>query len=244
MSSLKVIQTIKKDLKSKGITYKDIAKYLKMSEAGVKKLFSKDDISFNKIKSLCEILQISPNQLLSEVEDSETETHIFTDKQVKFFLSHEHYFHFFMKLAYEQKSPKFIQAEYKLSTKSLNTYLKKLEELGLVKRHPLDRMQIVGGIPLAVKTKGTDLELLKYEIVFEQLKIMKQKKSEALSGAGFFLTDSENNEFLQKLQSLVIDFSTKSRFNRKKQNLMAKEFSFMYFLNNGSMFHNIIEINI
>lgn len=242
MSPLKVIQTIKKELKAKGITYKDIALYLKITEAGVKKLLSKDDISFNKLKLLCDLLQITPNELLNAVDKSDTETHTFTNKQIRFFLANQNYFHFFMKLAYEQKNPKIIQAEYKLSSKSLNGYLKKLEELELVKRHPFDRMQIVGGIPLAVKTKGTDLEFLKYEIALDQLMKMKEKKNDALSGAGFFLTDSEKEEFLQKLLALVIDFSTKSRSNRKKQNLLAKEFSFMYFLNDGSMFHKIFEL--
>lgn len=241
MSTLKIIQTIKRDLKSKGITYKDIALYLKMTEAGVKKLLSKDDISFNKLKLLCDLLQISPNDLLNAVDESETETHTFSEKQVKFFLSNQHYFHFFMKLAYEQKNPRVIQAEYKLSAKSLNIYLKKLEELGLIKRHPFDRMQIVGGIPLAVKTKGTELEFLKYEIVFDQLQMMKEKKSDALSGAGLFLTDSEKEQFLEKILGLVIDFSTTSRSNRKKENQLAKEYCFMFFINDGSMFHKITE---
>lgn len=243
MSSLKIIQTLKRDLKAKGITYKDIASYLKMTEAGVKKLLSKDDISFNKLKLLCDLLQISPNDLLSAVDEFETETHTFSEKQVKFFLNNHHYFYFFMKLAYEQKNPKIIQAEYKLSARSLNIYLKKLEELGLIKRHPFDRTQIVGGIPLAVKTKGTELEFLKYEIVFDQLQIMKEKKSDALSGAGFFLTDTEKEEFHQKLINLVIDFSSSSRSNRKKGNKLAKEYNFMSFINDGSMFHKIIEIN-
>jgi transcriptional regulator with XRE-family HTH domain len=242
MSSLKIIQTLKRDLKAKGITYKDVAAYLKMTEAGVKKLLSKEDISFNKLKLLCDLLQISPNDLLNSLDEFETETHTFTEKQVNFFLNNRHYFHFFMKLAYEQKNPRIIQAEYKLSARSLNSYLKKLEELGLIKRHPFDRTQIVGGIPLAVKTNGTELEFFKYEIAFDQLQIMKEKRSDSLSGAGFFLTDSEKEQFLGKLLGLVIDFSTTSRSNRKKENKLAKEYNFMSFFIGGSMFHKIVEI--
>ncbi|MFZ3231679.1 MAG: hypothetical protein WA160_15835 [Pseudobdellovibrio sp.] len=242
MSSLKIIQTIKRDLKSKGITYKGIALYLKMTEAGVKKLLSKDDISFNKLELICELLQTSPVDILNIAEDSEVATHAFSEKQIKFFLNNIHFFHFFMKLAYEQKNPRIIQEEYKLSSKSLNIYLKKLEELGLIKRHPYDRMQIVGGIPLAVKTKGTELELVKYEIAFEQLQLMKAKKSNDLSGAGLFLTDLEKEEFLKKILEVVIGFSEVSRSNRKKESQMANEYNFMSFINDGSMFHKIIEI--
>lgn len=242
MSSAKIIQIIKRDLKTKGITYKEIAAFLKMTEAGVKKLLSKDDISFNKLKLICDLLQVSTQDLLNSVDESETETHTFNEKQVNFFLNNQHYFHFFMKLAYEQKNPKRIQDEYKLSTKSINQYLKKLEELGLIKRHPFDRMQIVGGIPLAVKTKDTELELLKYDIVFDRLKMMREKRSNALSGAGLFLTESEKEHFLERILNTVIEFSSTSRTNRKKQNKMAAEFTFMSFLNEGSMFHKIMEL--
>jgi transcriptional regulator with XRE-family HTH domain len=242
MSSVKLIQTIKQELKSKGITYKDISVYLKMTEAGVKKLFSKGDISFNKLKQLSDLLQVSPQDLLSMADESETQTHTFSEKQVKFFLSHQHYFHFFMKLAYEQKSPKVIQAEYKLSAKSLNLYLKKLEELGLIKRHPFDRMQIIGGIPLALSTKGTDLELLKYDIIFEHLQMLKDKKSDATTGAGLFLTPLEKDQFLEKILNTVIEYSAMSRTNRKKENQTACESTFMFFINDGSMFHKIIEL--
>lgn len=241
MSSMKIIQTIKKELKSKGVTYKDIALYMKMTEAGVKKLLSKDDISFNKLKLICDLLQISPVDLLSVVDESETETHTFSEKQIKFFLNNKQYFHFFMKIAYEQKNPRVIQAEYKLSAKSLSHYLKALENIGLIKRHPYDRTQIVGGIPLAIKTKGTELEMLKYEIAFEQLQNLKEKKSEALNGAGLFLTDVEKDQFLQKILEVVIDFSTTSRANRKKSNRLAKDYMFMSFLNEGSMFNKITE---
>ena len=242
MSSEKLIQTLKRDLKAKGISYKDVASYLKMTEAGVKKLFSKEDISFNKLKALCDLLQTSPHDLISAAENIDNDVHTFNDKQTKFFLAHKNYFHFFMKLAYEQKTPKHIQTEFALSTRSLNLYLKKLEELGLVKRHPQDRMQIMGGIPLAVKTKGTELDLEKYTLANEQLKILKDKKSDALRGAGLFLTTDEKNQFVAKIFEVILAASSTSRSNRKKLNSHAEEYTFMSFINEGSMFSRITEI--
>ena len=175
-------------------------------------------------------------------QDNDVDSHTFSDKQIKFFLIHPHYFHFYMKLAYEQKKPQIIQSEYNLSTKSLNLYLKKLEELNLIQRHPYDRLQIIGGIPLAIKTTGTELELMKYDIAIEQLKILKDKKSNDLSGAGLLLTDFEKESLLEKILKTVIEFSSVSRTNRKKENHLAKEYNLMTFINDGSMFHQIIEI--
>lgn len=242
MNSLKIIQTLKKELKTNGYSYKDTAAHLKISEAGVKKLFSKNDISFNRLEQLCELLQKSTYEIIKISQDNDVDSHTFSEKQIKFFLIHPHYFHFYMKLAYEQKKPQKIQAEYNLSLKSLNLYLKKLEELNLIQRHPYDRLQIIGGIPLAIKTTGTELELMKYDIAIEQLKILKNKKSDDLSGAGLFLMNFEKTKLQEKILKTIIEFSSISRANRKKENSLAKEYNLMNFINDGSMFHKIIEL--
>lgn len=78
----------------------------------------------------------------------------------------------------------------------------------------------------------------------KQLKDLKDKNSDSLIGAGLFLTKSEKEQFQEKLLELVIDFSTISRSNRKKEKDLAQEYCFMSFLNDESMFHEITEISI
>ena len=53
MNTYKVIKVIKTELKKNKITYSQVAQRLEMSEAGVKKLFNKDDISLKKIELIC-----------------------------------------------------------------------------------------------------------------------------------------------------------------------------------------------
>jgi DNA-binding CsgD family transcriptional regulator len=242
MNTMSVLQILKKELKAQGHTYKDIARYLNLSEAGVKKLFSKKDIGLHKLSRLCELLQTNPADLLNLASQLEAESHVFSEKQVRFFISNKNYFHFFMKLAYEQKRPVEIQNEFSLSAKTMNMYLKKLEELELIKRHPFDRMQIIGGIPLAIKTTGTELEFLKYDIVQEQIQKLRNEKKQSLSGAGLFLTNQENKQFLNSILNLVLEYSDLSRTNRKQKNQNAAETTFMSYLCDGSMFNKISEL--
>ncbi|NOT80276.1 MAG: hypothetical protein HOP07_14875 [Bacteriovoracaceae bacterium] len=128
-----------------------------------------------------------------------------------------------MKLAYEQSSPKKIQEEFNLSNKSLMLYLKKLEDLGLIKRHPHDRTQILGGIPLAIKTTGTDLEKIKYDIALEILARMKKRVDPNLKGAGLFLSNEQVQVFEEKILSIILEYSEKSRSNRKRDKVKSKE---------------------
>ncbi|MBO9666756.1 MAG: helix-turn-helix transcriptional regulator [Bdellovibrio sp.] len=58
-----VSEVLRNLLKSRGITYKDIAEKLEMSESGVKKLLTSDDISFNKLNAILEFLGLTLKDL-------------------------------------------------------------------------------------------------------------------------------------------------------------------------------------
>lgn len=242
MNTLSIVKVIKNELKSQGITYLEVAKYLKMSEAGVKKLLTKDDFSLSKLNSLSQLINTPIIEILKMAERDEVDVFNFDPKSIQFFLRHPQYFHFFMKLAYEQRTPKEIQENYNLSSKSLMLYLKKLEELNLIIRHPYDRTQILGGIPLAIKTIGTDLEKIKYDIALDILERMKKRVDPNLKGACLYLSDEDRESFEEKILAVILEYSGKSRSNRKNQRSKFKEYTFMSFLNSESMFNHILEI--
>lgn len=244
MNTSKVIHVIKTELKKNKITYKQVGRRLKMTEAGIKKILNKDDISLKKIEAICDLLNISLLEILKIAENENVDAVRFSEKQIQYFLTNPHFFHFFMKLAYEQKSPRKIQEEFHLSAKSLMLYLKKLEEIDLIRRHPNDHMQIIGGIPLALNTQGTELERFKYDIALRLLESVNHRDEARLQGAGFYLSDEQQAHFIEKIQSLVLDFSSLSRSNRKKpHDEKFKDCTFMSYNIDQSMFNRIVEIN-
>ena len=243
MNTFKVIDALKTELRKNKITYSQIAGRLGITEAGVKKLLNKEDISLKKIEIICEVLNLPVAELLKRADDENVQAVRFTEKQTSFFLSKPHYFHFFMKVAYEQKTPKEIQHEFNLSTRSIMLYLKKLEEIGLIKRHPNDHHQIIGGIPLAVNTKGTKLEILKHEIATKLLSDLKNQSLTQLKGAGFFLSSEQAENFAERIQTTVYEFSSLSRANRKKTiKSNFRDLTFMSFVANLSMFYQVTEL--
>lgn len=58
-----IINTLKKLLKSKGLTYKDVASHLELSEAGVKRMFAQKDFSLSRLDDLCALLDIEISDL-------------------------------------------------------------------------------------------------------------------------------------------------------------------------------------
>jgi transcriptional regulator with XRE-family HTH domain len=63
MSSAFVFEGLKMHLKARGLTYADIARALKISEATVKRIFATKNCSLNRLNAVCELLQVDLAEL-------------------------------------------------------------------------------------------------------------------------------------------------------------------------------------
>ncbi len=65
-----IINTLKKTLKSHGKTYADVAEYLDLSEASVKRMFAQQTFSLRRLDEICKMLEMEISDLLQQVNDS------------------------------------------------------------------------------------------------------------------------------------------------------------------------------
>lgn len=132
---------LKKVLKRKKIKYSDLAAEMEMSESSIKRLMSADDGSLSKIEAICDVVGISFFDLALLTKEDKPRNFYLTKKQDSFFAKNTHYFYFFS-LIYEQRfTIEEVKKQYKLTDKSLMKYLKKLEELEMLERHPHNRIK-------------------------------------------------------------------------------------------------------
>jgi transcriptional regulator with XRE-family HTH domain len=137
------MQELKKIFKRKKIKYVDVASQLDMSESSVKRLMSGSDASLSKIERLCEVAGIDFLDLVSLCKDTGPSTLLLTEKQDRYFGKNTSCFYFFHLLYEELYTVPQIKKEYKLTNKTINAYLKKLEELELLERHPNDKIKFL-----------------------------------------------------------------------------------------------------
>lgn len=137
-----LMKSLKGLLKERGISYNELAKKMNMSESGVKKIFTSQDCSFQKLVSITKILNIKMTDLLMEIETEEMRSVEFSAKQQQFFLKNQDVFHFFVKLVIERKSVEDIKTESKLTEAKTFKYLRALDEIGLIGLLPEDKIQI------------------------------------------------------------------------------------------------------
>jgi len=67
--SKKLISTLKKELRKQGITYKQVAATLKLSEASIKNMFAKNHFSLERIDRICDLLSIEVSDLANLAEN-------------------------------------------------------------------------------------------------------------------------------------------------------------------------------
>lgn len=64
-----LIDALKRTLKAHGLTYADVAKQLHLSEANVKRLFSKKTFTLERLDQVCQIMELEISDLVQEMNE-------------------------------------------------------------------------------------------------------------------------------------------------------------------------------
>ena len=64
-----LIMTLKRALKAHGKTYADVAEQLKLSEASIKRLFSEQSLSLQRLDQICQLIEIEISDLVQMMND-------------------------------------------------------------------------------------------------------------------------------------------------------------------------------
>lgn len=246
MDSVFFIRALKSELKSSQVTYKDLAKALKITEAGVKKLLNKSDLSMNRAHQICNAIGVSVYDVMRASEEDSMHSKKFNEQQTSFFLENLTYFKFYMRLAYEQKSPEEIQNESNLSDKSLFRYLKKLDDLKLIQLLPANKVSFPDGVVGRVDTAGTSLEKLKNDLINDLLDRVEKTKNGKTFGGIFFLSKDEQSQLENDLKEVYEKYSKRSLANRSLKRIMKNPdystYTAMMILSSFSLFEGISNI--
>ena len=70
-TSVRLVATLKRLLKSRSMTYRDLASRLGLSESAVKHMFSTGNFSLKRLDEVCEVLEIDLGELISQSEAQE-----------------------------------------------------------------------------------------------------------------------------------------------------------------------------
>ena len=209
-----IIKNLKLILKSRKITYQQIARKTGSSESGIKKIFSGSDCSVKKLLLICDAADISFAELIAVCNQSRSfETVEVPEEQQTFFLENPDYFHFYWRLAIEEVDLEEIAQRYKLSAKQQFRYLKKLDDFNLIELHAGNKIKLPRK---GLTSWGKNGPLMRHIMTQWPKRAIERivrdiEKSDRLYNIRYVrLTKESYQDLLQAQKAIIRDFSERS----------------------------------
>jgi DNA-binding Xre family transcriptional regulator len=76
-----IVETLKQELRKQGVTYRQVADALDLSEASIKRLFAENAFTLARLEQICELLHLEVSDLIHQMERNIELTHQLTLEQ-------------------------------------------------------------------------------------------------------------------------------------------------------------------
>lgn len=143
----KCLQALKKALKEKRITYRELATRLGVSEVSVKRRLNNPELSLEKLLAIAQCADVNVAELIANAQAKPTFSY-YSKTQDRAFYLNPHLHSYFDQLFIKRKTTKEIKREFALSESSTYLYLRKLEELELIEILPSGDVNILVSAPI------------------------------------------------------------------------------------------------
>ena len=207
-------RALKTVLKSKGLTYAELAQLIDMSESGLKKLLTAEDGSVGRLDTMCRALGI---KLLDLIQIAEAESPVsefrLPLKVQEFFIANFDCFRVFWMLMYDELPPEKIQSELKMSEKEFWKHVRQLDRFDLVKVGESNRLTLPQRDHLVWANEGPLIDLLLRTWgrgLMEQVAANRNAEDHYLSLRMFRLTQASRSDLLQAVKDLKREFGHRS----------------------------------
>ncbi|MBU2515758.1 helix-turn-helix transcriptional regulator [bacterium] len=146
--------TLKRYLRAKGITYKELSQKLGLGEPSIKRLFSKNIISLDRLEKICDCLDIDFYDLVLMMrQDRQKSSSILTMEQEQIFASDPKLVMFFYFLVNGWPLSLIIE-DYDISENEAILMLAKLDEMGLVEFTTINQYRLLVSKNIFWQKKG------------------------------------------------------------------------------------------
>lgn len=209
-----LFENLKRELKARGLTYKDVANHLELTESSVKRLFSQQDLSLQRLDKICELLGIDLGELTNgDGSDSRTIA-LMSEKQEREIVQDEKMltvsFLVYQGWAFEEILKYFDFTEPELISK-----LALLDRLGLIELLPKNRIKLKVAHNLSWRKGGPVQRFYVEHFQDSFMKSYFRDQNEYLRLISGMYTPLTCSVILKKLQKLTFEIFQLSQEDRK-----------------------------
>jgi DNA-binding Xre family transcriptional regulator len=137
-----VFDALRMHLKARGMTYADLAKALRVSEATVKRIFAIKNCTLDRLEAICEVIQVDLAQLARAIPRDDRLINQLSRKQEEGLIAKPALF-LVAVCAMQQMRIEEIVATYRLDKTQCVALLLQLEKIGLLEVHENNRIRLL-----------------------------------------------------------------------------------------------------
>lgn len=204
--SAALIQTLKKALKAHGKTYQDVALALDLSEASVKRLFSQQNFSLERLEQVCQLMGLEITSLVQLMSENQPQL-----KQLSFEQEQVITQDLSLLLITVCVLNRWTMAEivdfYHLSEHEVLQKLAHLDRLKLIELLPKNRIKLLVSPNFRWLSGGPIQQFFQTSIASEFFNTNFNRQDECLMVMTGMLSPQSNAEFQRKLQRLAREFN-------------------------------------
>jgi len=158
------IDTLKRCLKARDLTYRDVAIALELSEPSIKRLFSERSFSLQRLEQICRMLDMSFSDLarLNDLKYQERQTALSPEQEVA--LADDAILLSYFYLLLNGWKTKRIASRFALSEPRQIRLLAKLDKLGLIELQPGNRVRLLTARRIQWRRDGPVRRLYEREV--------------------------------------------------------------------------------
>jgi len=201
-----VVDVLKRELKARGVTYAQLARKLNLSEASVKRMFSRRSFTLKRLDQVCELADTEFSDLARALQQDEKLVSRLTQEQEKEIVSNRKLF-LLAVCALNHVSLEQILATYDLTRAECIELLVRLDRLGFIQLLPGDRIRLMVSHDFSWLTDGPIQRFFKEQAHNEYFQSRFDRPDEYMIVLNSMLSSASGATIVAKLKRLARECS-------------------------------------
>lgn len=214
-----IVSTLKKELKSHGLTYRHVAAALNIAESSVKRLFADKDFSLKRLDQICQLMNMEISELMQKMEQEKRLISQLTLEQETLLVSDQKALLVAVCVANRWTFEDILQA-YRLTEHELIKILAALDKLKLIELQPNNRVKLLMSTDFSWIPNGPINRFFDAEVQSNFLKSRFNGPGETRIFTSGMLSRASNEILTRKMERLAQAFC---QFNEDDQDLPLTE---------------------
>lgn len=200
-----LMQTLKRALKAHGLTYARIAPSLELTEASVKRLFSEQNLSLQRLEQICQLMDMEISDLVQMMSEEQPRLqHLTVDQEQE--ITQDLTLLLVTVSVLNRWTLQDIISFYKLSESECIQKLTRLDKLKIIELLPKNKIKLLVAPNFSWRESGPIQNFFQEKIASEYFKTKFKDDDECLIVLNGMLSSQSNGEFQRKLKKLAREF--------------------------------------